>query len=270
LHDQARYQAQLVAGQLEAIIEGAARLSWALSHQTRIMRSDLERCRDLMRSIVTDLPLYRAGIVTNRAGQVICSWPKAEGVDLGDRDYVIRPLTQTDFVVGTMIARGRITGAPALPLARRYLSGDAPYEVGGVIVLGLDLDLLGRRFQEQYSWNNRYLSVLDREGTIIIRVPGQEAVGRKVPAEAVARAGAASGTFEANDAFGRPSIIGYARTEDLLISVGYDSEAVLAQINQATWRNMGLLILVMLLAIIAAWIAGERLVRWPVTRMVDA
>jgi len=270
LRDQALYQARLVAGQLEAIIGGASRLSWALTHQTRIIRADLVRCSELMRSIVNDVPLYRAAIVTDRGGKVICSWPEVTGVNLGDRDYVIRAMEQRDMVVGTMIPRGRITGASALPMARRYLAPDSQSELGGVVVLGLDLDLLARGFQERYSWSDRYLSVVDREGTIMIRVPDQDAVGRKVSAPALARANADSGTFEGKNIFGRPAIVGYAKTEGLLVSVGYDSEVALGQLNEATWRNLLLMLLAMLLAIAAAWIAGERLVRRPVKRMVKA
>jgi two-component sensor histidine kinase len=270
LHDQALYQAQLVAGQLSAIIQGAGRLSWALAQQSRGLGAEPERCNELMRTIVNDLPLFRAGIVTDRAGAVVCSWPRAAGANLGDRDYVRRALEQTELVVGTLVPRGRVTGAAVLPLARRFMASDSKIEVAGVVVLGLDLDLLTRSFEERYSWTNRYLSVLDREGTIIIRVPGRDAIGRKVSPETLARANADSGSFEGSNTFGRTSIIGYARTEGLLVSVGYDSGAVLAQLNATTWRNMLAMALVMLLALVAAWIAGERLVRRPVKRMVQA
>ncbi len=271
LHVQAQNQAQLIAGQLEAIVQGAGRLSWALSQQARILRAEPERCASLMRAIVNDLPLYRAAFVTDRAGRVTCSWPRAEGVNLGDRDYVSDALRQSEMVVGKMVARGRVTGASALPMARRYMTPDSELEPAGIVGLGLDLDLLGRSFRDRYDWTNRYLSILDRDGAIIIRVPGTEAVGRKVPPAALARATGSAGSFEASDVFGRPAIIGYAKTEaGLLISVGYDSAAALAQINQTTWRNMLLMAFVMLLAITAAWFAGERLVRRPVTRMVEA
>lgn len=269
LHDQALYQAQLVAGQIETIIAGARRLSWAIANQTRI-RTDFDRCNLLMRDVVNDVPLYRAGIVTDRTGKVICSWPRSVDVNLGDRDYVIEAMRQKDMVIGTLIARGRVTGAAALPLARRYLAVEGDVEAAGVLILGLDLDLLARGFQERYNWSNRYLSVLDREGTIVIRVPGPEAVGRKVSAAGLARATGDSGSFEGSDAFGRQSIIGYAKVEGLLVSVGYDSEAVLAALNESTWRNALLMGLVTLLALTAAWIAGERLVRRPVKRMVKA
>src|SRR5262245_432815 len=94
LHEPALYQAQLIAGQLEAIINGGSRLSWAIAQQTRVVRTDIERCTMLMRSIVNDVPLYRAGIVTDRTGNVICGWPATDGVALGDRDYVIRAMRQ--------------------------------------------------------------------------------------------------------------------------------------------------------------------------------
>ena len=269
LLDEARHQAQLVAGQFEATIQGARRLSWALSHQTRVIRPD-GRCPELLKSLVTDVPLYRAGIVTDRTGKVVCAWPNTEGaVNLGDREYFKRAMEQPELVVGTLIRRGRVTGASALPLARRYPNSGEP---DGVIVLGLDLDLLARSFQQRYEWTNRYLSVLDSENTIIIRVPGQdEAVGRKVSPEGLVRIGNdSSGSFEWKDTFGRPSIIGFARFEGLLVSVGFDHTGALAELDEATWRNALLMALVVLLALTAAWIAGERLVRQPVKRLVKA
>jgi two-component sensor histidine kinase len=269
LLDEARHQASLVAGQLGAIIQGAQRLGWALSHQTRVIRAD-ERCPELMRRFVTDVPLYRAGIVTDRSGKVVCSWPKSpEGASLGDREYFQRAMAHDDMVVGTLILQGRVTGASALPMARRYSIDGGP---DGVIVLGLDLDFMARSFQEGYGWTNRYLSVLDRDNTIIIRVPRhEEAVGQKVPTEAFDHVGnEASGAFEGKDISGRPALIGFARAEGLLVTVGYDQVGVLAQLDRATWRNALLMALVVLLAVAAAWIAGERLVRRPVQRLVKA
>jgi two-component sensor histidine kinase len=271
LFDEARNQAVLAAGQLEAIIQGAQRLSWALAHQTRVITAD-PRCPELLRSLVSEVPLFRAGIVTDRTGKVICSWPRSGGeVSLGDRDYFKRAMAKPVLAVGTLILRGRVTGSSALPLARRYSSDGEPAP-DGVIILGLDLDLLARSFRERYDWTNRYLSVLDSENTIILRVPGQdEAVGRKVPVAATEGiAHLTSGAFEGRDTFGRPAIIGFARVEGLIVSVGYDHTSVLAQIASATWRNALLMALVVLLALIAAWGAGERLVRRPVNRLVHA
>lgn len=270
LLNEARHQAQLVAGQIEAIIQGARRLSWALSHQTRVIRADPVLCPELLKSLVIEVPLYRAGIVTDRTGKVVCAWPNTEGeVSLGDREYFRRAMAQPELVVGTLIRRGRVTGASALPLARRYTIGGEP---NGIIILGIDLDLLARSFQERYGWTNRYLSVFDRENSILIRVPGhEEAVGRKVSPEGMVRIGnETSGSLEWKDTFGRPSIIGFARVEGLLVSVGFDHAGALAQLDEATWRNALLMALVVLLALASAWIAGERLVRRPVKRMVKA
>jgi len=269
LLNEAHQRAQLIAGQLETIIQGARRLSWALSHQTRIVRSEPDRCAEHLRTLVDDVPLYRAGIVTDRTGKVVCSWPKAEGATLGDRDYIRQALASNDLIVGPLILKGRITGESALPLARR-LASDA--DSGGVIVLGLDLDLLAKNFQQRYDWKNRYLSVLDREGTIILRVPGHaEALGKKVSPEGRSRTELApSGSFEWRDTFGRRAIIGFAKVEGLLVSVGYHSDSVDDQLNTALWRNAALMAVALALALTAAWIAGERLLRKPIKRLVKA
>lgn len=238
LFDEARNQAVLAAGQFEAIIQGAQRLSWALSHQTRVVTAD-PRCPELMRALVNEVPLFRAGIVTDRSGKVVCSWPRAEGeVNLSDREYFTRAMAGLDLAVGTLILRG----SSALPLARRYSTDSEPE---GVIILGLDLDLIARGFRERYDWTNRHLSVLDRENTIILSVPGQdEAVGRRMPdAAATAIAGQTTGAFEGKDTFGRPAIIGFARVEGLLVSVGYDQIGVLPRsrappgATHCSWRS---------------------------------
>ena len=52
--------------------------------------------------------------------------------------------------------------------------------------------------------------------------------------------------------------------------MGYDPDIVLSQLDRAMWRNAGLMVLVLLLAIAGAWFAGERLVRRPVKRLVKA
>jgi two-component sensor histidine kinase len=264
--DEARHQAQLVAGQLDAIIQGARRLSWALSHQTRVIQADA-RCPELMRAVVNDVPLFRAGIVTDRTGKVVCSWPPVAGADLGDRDYFRRAMQQPDMVVGTLILRGRVTGASALPMARRY-STEAGSD--GVIILGLDLDLIARSFQERHDWSDRSMTVVDSAGMIVIRVPGQaEAAGRPAP-KGLDRANLGSGSFEWTADSGRRALVGFARVEGLLVSVSIDNAAVLAQLDQATWRNALLMALALLLALAAAWVAGERLVRRPVRRLVKA
>lgn len=270
IHTEAFHQAQLVADRFETIVQGAGRLSWALSQHPAIRSLDPAGCTALLRQLLAESTFYRNAFVAAPDGTIRCATAEVPpGTSVADRAYFQRAIAEPRLVITEMVDRSRISGLPMLPLARRFSNGDG---VAGAIVLVLDLDRLAREFQRPSLRANSYVSVLDAGGKIVVRWPGhQDAIGRKISPAGLQRMSAArSGTFEWRDTFDRPAIIGFVKIEGFTISVGIDPDVVLAQLNAATWRNAVLLALALLLAAGGAWWAGNRLVRQPIKRMVLA
>lgn len=270
LLDQARTQARLMAGQVDAVVQGARRLAWAVARQAGSLRDDPARCADALHAIVSEDPVFRLALVTDREGKVICSWPAAErAVILRDRPYFREALEKDEAVIGALVLRERIAATMVLPIARRYR---AENEIGGVISLGLDVDQLARHFRDSETWSNHAVSVIDRAGTVVLRVPDEPGtVGRMAP-EALLRLTdqASFGSFAFAAKPGETALVGYAKAAGLTVLVSHDPERLLAQADQITIRNALLMGLVLILAIASAWTAGERLLRRPISALIDA
>ncbi|MCW5771435.1 MAG: ATP-binding protein [Rhodospirillaceae bacterium] len=269
LVEDAQVQARLVAGQIDGILSGARSLSWSLAREAGAVRGDRTRCTAMLRSIIGDGTLYRGAAVTDKTGTVLCSWPAAERtVILSDRDYLRDALAQSDLVVGRLLVRGRISNEALIPLARRYL---VESEAAGIVVLGLDLDQLGRELRKREPWSSRFVSVLDRNGTVALRLPDQSgSVGRAAVAAIKETARADTGGFTPADGPDKGAVIGFAKAQGLTVLVGTDAERVQAATLEPIRHNLILGGIALVAAFAFAWVAGERLLRRPVSALAQA
>jgi two-component sensor histidine kinase len=266
----AQHQARYLAARLDATIQGSRSLTWALSDEAPAMNADPERCTDMLRAVIGSATLYRSASMTDRYGKVMCSWPSpGRAMFLSRDEYVRDALEQPDMVIGTLLIRDRLTGNPVLPLARRYSLGP---DVRGVIVLGLDLEQLARHFRAQDTRSDRTVSILDRAGTVVLRLPETSgALGEKMSSDLIRLTHRAeAGTLPFRDAAGHRALAGYAKTGDMTVVVGLDPERVADQLNGITIRHGLVAVLVVLAAAAAAWAVGERRIQQPLRALADA
>lgn len=268
--DRARDEARLAAGQIEAVLEGARRLTWSIARHGGLAQSEQDSCSAQIRALIGDGSFFRSGVIADRSGKVICSWPPFDSSVLEGRNFLFhRAAEDADMIVGTYMRPGPLARHIPLPLIRR-LSNQS--EFTGVIVLGLDVELLSRHLEDRLVGSNRTISILDREGTVIVHAPEHaKAVGIRMPGKGTPPAsGASSGSFVGEDMFGQAMLIGFARAGDLVAWVGYGLDGVEEQINATSRRRALFLLLAALLGLVPAWIFADRFLRQPVHQIVAA
>ena len=86
---------------------------------------------------------------------------------LGDRLYYLRANSRRDFAVGEF-ALGRISGLPVVGVALPIIEGD---EIRAVLASSVDLNLLANRISATYLPHGYTLTILDREGKVMVRLP---------------------------------------------------------------------------------------------------
>jgi HD-GYP domain-containing protein (c-di-GMP phosphodiesterase class II) len=198
--------------------------------------------------------------------------PAAPGLSLADRAYFQRAVATRDFAAGDFII-GRISGKPSVDFAYPVLLGG---QLHSVVALGIDLTWLNG-YLAQGSWPpGTTLTLLDQGGTIVASYPDPARIGQSIrdrPEVQRALAGR-EGQGRALSLGGEPYLFGYASTTsgtpaaDVLVLVGIPEAVALAPANRALARNLALLLAAALLALLAGWLLGDRLIARPVRRLV--
>jgi len=269
--------ARLAATDQGRLIAGARDLLAALAHLPEVRLHQSRPCSRLFARLLEQYPLYlNLGAVTPD-GTLFCSArPPREPTNLADRAYVRRALAARDFAVGDYQI-GRVTGQASVNVAYPVLGEDGAAR--GVVFAAIGLAGLNQLVREARLPEGSTLTVIDRQGTVLVRHPDPERwVGKAlpdVPDLAVVRA-RRGGVAEAAGPDGVHRLLGFVplldggEAGDVYVSVGIPRHAAMAGADRQLARNLGLLALVGLLATVAAWYGGEAFVVRPVRRLVEA
>jgi PAS domain S-box-containing protein len=176
-------------------------------------------------------------------------------------------------VVG-IYGRGKLTGNEVIRLTYPILASDG--SVSGVLTVGLNLKWLGASIVGWQLPADSVIDVADREGTLLARRPGAEWVGQKLP-ESLRMAVDApeAGTRLGTGLDGVHRVYGYVPVSfgempSVLIFVGLDSEAALAEIDRSTWRSILLVSVLLYGAALIAWVYIRRFIGRPIKDLVGA
>src|SRR5476649_1025337 len=131
--------------------------------------------------------------------------------------------------------------------------------MAGAVLAGMDLDWLSRHLAEKGEIPATALAVIDRNGVFLVREPDPEQwVGTKLPERLKAQAQARSprvGEYTGLDGILRIGAIvpiAFGPDPDLLVVIGLSKQAALAVIERATRRDVGLIAIGLMLAVLAA------------------
>jgi HAMP domain-containing protein len=148
----------------------------------------------------------------------------------------------------------------------------------GLVVVALDLGWLSKRMASLQWRPQQAISVVDRDGLFLIRHPEHEHyVGTQFPHDMWDKVRNASepGAYEVPsplDSITR--IVGFIPPHQgpagFYVAVGESSSEAFGYLNDVMWRSVVLLFLGLALALILAWIFGDRLIRQPINRLVAA
>lgn len=264
----ARTQAQLV--------QQAHQLLLGLAQLPAVREAPSEPCARLLARIVSEFRVYANLGVADRDGDVVCSGvPLPGSVNVADRDYFERAVASRELVVGEYIV-GRITGLASLPVAFPLVERG---RVRGAVFASLDLRWLDQVLSNRSLPDGSTVTVLDRRGTILARVPDRERwVGRTLPeaqlVQAVrsARTGVVTtgGLDGVSRFYGVVPLVRADNEPDVFVTVGIPTEAALAAATRTLVRDLLVLALVALVALGLALAAAHVFLVRPVDRLTAA
>lgn len=266
-------QARLVDHEQGRLQEGGRKLLVSMGLHFAVRSPDTAACRRYIDPLIARVSLYVALFVTDAAGTIVCSAPPVPpGTTIRDQAYFKQALAAQDLVVGRYV-RDEATGRPVIHYAMPYW-GPAG-ETLGVVAASVDLGAVARSIADMWPNQKTLITITDRDGTIVVRVPGHDSrVGERAPRVLLDRlAATAEETFEGPDLDDRLRIWGLVpvaeRTHALLTAVGTDKAATLAEVAEAT--NRGILIIAVGLAgaLLAACWAGYAFIRRPLDEIIS-
>ena len=234
-------RAERVAAQVAQVIEGARQVVQAMAQLREVRTADAAACTETLQALKAQYDGYSSLTAVGIDGRAICTSlgpDTARIMDVSNRDYFQQALATGRLVVGRHIA-SRYQDRRVLPVSAPFR--DRRGEVGGVVILAIDLDWLAK-IVDQPDWSpDRTLVVADASGTMLVRHPdNQSFVGQPVPAEIWRRVAAATapGTFTGPSLDGFEQIAGFVPPSigpgGLYVGSGQSRDRAFAALNAAT------------------------------------
>jgi putative nucleotidyltransferase with HDIG domain len=246
--------------------------------EVEILRSDAAACNALLHSLFAERPEYSVVGVADLQGNVRCaSLPPSGPVNYADRDWFQKVVQTRRAAVGHFVI-GRISGRPVLPLA--YPLMDERERLVGVVFLGIDLQPASQMFATLDLPPGSTVTLLDPAGTVLARYPFEEGqwIGKSVADLSLVQtilSHPGSGYTEDLGPDGVKRIYGFTPVtlDDQpwgYLMVGMDEKEVYRVVGQIFRTNLLRGGVVILLALVGAWLFGERLMLRRVYHLVTA
>jgi len=267
---QAAQAARQASSEVERIVEGLHSLLTAVRSMPSVQNLDTEGCNGALKSVAASVPNIRTIFVVDLQGRPICGSRDAPpGATFADRDYFKDVLVRNDFVVGTY-TKSRMSDSAVLPVAMPVLVDGKPT---AVVVSGVLLDWLQHRISERGVAKGNAVTIADRNGTILARVPLPETfVGTVIPDDFQKLVHADEpGVLEVRSQDGTERVLGYRpialQTSPLYISAGFSKAEAFAPINRSTMINALAIAGGAALAFLASIFIGDRFLVAPIARI---
>jgi len=271
IHSQALQDSRQVASEVDRIFEGVRSLLVATSAIPSVTGDETTRCNSVLAEIANAVQSVASISMVGPDGIVLCSSvPQRNGISVADRPYFHEALQSDRFVIGGY-TKGRITGADVLPMAKSVRRDG---KLRGILITGLKLSWLQARIQERGTLSDRIITIVDKNGFVIVRAPPlPDVIGTKIAAEFMHLLHAPRpGTLEATSRDGIPRIIGYQPVSEdspLYISAGLSKQAAFEPVNRGTMMAALFILLSGMLAAAAAVFAGNRFIVRPINNIVS-
>jgi len=236
----------------------------------------LADCRRALVEAQTYHPHYTNIGVARPDGEVICNSRRMrQPINIADRGYFRGALAAREFAIGGYQI-GRVTGEPAINFGYPVFDGEG--EIVGIIYAALDLRWLERLLADVERPPGAVIFVIDSAGTILAHYPAEAWIGeskREAPIVAAVLAAAQGGTADMPGLDGVPRLHAYAPLHvgaegDVHVVVGMAHAVAFAEANRQFARNIALLLVAGVLALVAAWFGSRVFVLRRMNILADA
>ena len=279
IHIAALQALRAAASEERQIVEKARDLAGSLGSLGVVVHGDASACGTIFADVLARSPEYTALAAATPDGRVFCSAsPALLGSSVAHQRWFQRALETRAYAVGGY-APGHVTArAPSFTIAQPAL--DPTGTPRALVFIGLDLLKLSEALSRSRLPPGSVLLVLDPEGLFLARHPDPHGwIGRSAARTDLGRAvleRSGEGTAEAlfldgvARVFAFASILGTEQSGQVRMLIGIPKAVAYASANRALARNLVGLVLVALLAAAILWVAGDRMLRRPITRLTRA
>jgi two-component sensor histidine kinase len=268
---QVQQMADLVAGQLDRLVEGAQAVLITLGQFPSIDQRDVARCNDILIRLTARFPTFDSIGVAGPDGTVLCnSVPGSGPLSVADRPYFRRALETKSLAVSDVLI-GQLSGRKLLTLAQPTLDDRGAVET--VLILTLDPKIISELLARVPLPQDATIGVLDSQGKRVARVPFDPALigGASPLADLLAHlSGAGNGHFIQQDDDGIVRFYGFAHSAhvaDLVAYVGLARDALFTAEDRLLIERLILSGAAFVLAALAAYWFGNYAVRRPIMRL---
>jgi two-component sensor histidine kinase len=278
VHQEVLRLAEYVSGELDRIIEANRAVLIAISQAPSVMAQIEPTCSAYIRAVNKKYPAFVGFSLEDKLGRVRCfsGLPSADlawsqQTDLSESSFFKEAKTSGHFTVSPVITFYG-TNKPVLPLSLPYSNKAGKF--AGVISSAIDLEWLNNYFATKPLPPGGIISVADRNGTVLLRVPLlPNTVGRTQVQDDLRwiMTEPRPGTTEATSQDGKARIFGFiplaATSKGLLVAVGAGKDTALVATRGAAVRDIALLFLTLCLALLAAAAGGRVFIQQPVAAL---
>ncbi len=273
LHAEAYRTAELASLELEQTISGAESVLRTMAAAPVVKRGVDADCSAMLTEAAGALPFLTSLVIVNEDGSVRCaSDASAAGQTLSARNYFIEALRTGVRVTGTA-TDGITIDQRRLPIALRI--GGLDGAPTGVAIAYLKLGWLEERLLDRKLVPGSSLTIADRNGTIIARVPEPEKfVGTVIPdAYRYLVDEPKPGTLEVVSQDGTRRMLGYfppaANASGLYISAGMSTAQGYATLRSVTARAALIAVTGAAAASLLAYYTARVFIAKPVRKLID-
>jgi diguanylate cyclase (GGDEF)-like protein len=256
---------QLAAADHESLIEETRQLLEVLARVPAVVGNDLAACSAFLTVLAEEhAPRNTSFGVVDRRGVLACASVRGAGpANVADRTFFRQALRTREFVVGEYVI-GRVTGQALLIMA--YPARNEAGDVQKLVTAALSLDWLNRFAARAELPPGGTLTLLDHNGTILVRQPEPEKwVGRSYPNTPLFRTmvQTGSGIVEATGVDDVPRLFEFAQLVSspvdgkLYLVIGLAKAELFAESNRVLKRNLLVLGGLTILALLAAWMGSN-------------
>lgn len=273
----ALHQVQAMAAHHERVVDNARLLLMTLAKSSEVRSLDAAACGNVLADILARNSAYVSLSLADASGQILVATPAALVRDIGETKYFQDAMRTGAFTVGdyTLLkAERRVVVQFAQPIA-----GIGSHPVG-LLVAAFDLSYFGSLFFETHLPERSVFTLTDANGMRLTRFPETEKYTwvADLP-QMVARMSGRDeeGTFLETGVDGVSRLYSFKRLRFqgasfpyLMIRLGIPVDQALGEARFVVIRNVALLILATILALVTAWFVGEFTIMRRLNQLMDA
>ncbi len=266
---------EIISSNQERLLASSQQLLGALAAMPEIKQAttDSDHCRNFLTSNFKNYDQYSNFGVVGPDGNVICSiLPSAHGMNFSDRKF-FSEAKNGDFSIGEYIVDS-VTGNGSIIFAYPVDTTDGQR---AVIFTSLDLKQLEQMVSRAHLPAGSSATILDRDGTVIMRYPEQGFIGKPAVDTEIGQTmldrkqgfAVVKGLDNVERAYAFDDLTGTSADPDAYIAIGVPTALLNAQANRDLVRNMAILLIIAAFTVYLAVITGKVLILKQVQLLQD-